>query len=368
MSSKESEMKMGKENKKLNVVSLFSGGGGLDIGLAAAGFETLFANDIVSQCCETLSANLPRKTVVVCEDVKKVSGGEILSRIGENVTVDVLAGGPPCQAFSVFGQRKGRSDPRGQMVYEYFRILAELKPKVFLFENVFGLLTVESGEVFKVVCEKLANPSPDLHYDIKVFRLNAVDYGVPQFRDRVIIIGSRTGTNVSEVPPVTFAEPQHGQLAYRTVADALRGLQDQNENYPKNHTGRVHSQAIINRYAGMAPGERDVHTRINKLDLNRPSFTIICGSNCGGGKGHIHPIIPREVTPRESARIQTFPDNWEFSGKGRYVISQVGNAVPPLLAFAVGNEIRNKIFGRRKISLKTALSQMKQTHLFPELF
>ncbi len=202
-----------KKPNKLNVVSLFSGGGGLDIGLAAAGFETLFANDIVPQCCTTLSANLPKKAVVVCEDVKKVSGKEILSRIGENVTVDVLAGGPPCQAFSIFGQRKGRADPRGQMVYEYFRILAELKPKVFVFENVFGLLTVESGDVFKIVCEKLADPTPDLHYDIKVFRLNAVDYGVPQFRDRVIIIGSRTGANVSSIPPITFAEPQRGQLA-----------------------------------------------------------------------------------------------------------------------------------------------------------
>ena len=359
---------MKKSSRDLNVVSLFSGGGGLDIGLAAAGFKTLFANDIVPQCCATLSKNLSKRAVVVCEDVKKVSGKEILSRIGKNIAIDVLAGGPPCQAFSIFGQRKGRADPRGQMVYEYFRILAELKPKVFVFENVFGLVTVESGEVFKVVCEKLADPTPSLHYDIKVFRLNAVDYGVPQFRDRVIIIGSRTGTNVSSIPPITFAEPRRGQLAYRTVADALRDLPDQNDNYPKNHTGRVHSQAIIDRYAGMAPGERDAHTRINKLDLARPSFTIICGSNCGGGKGHIHPIIPREVTPRESARIQTFPDDWAFSGNGRYVISQVGNAVPPLLAFAVGNEIRSKIFGASKIPLRTALVKMGQTHLFPELF
>ena len=356
--------------QKLKLVSLFSGGGGLDIGLDAAGFETLFANDIVPQCCETLKHNLPPKAVVRCQDIQTLSAEEIRKDIGlkDEETIDVLAGGPPCQAFSIFGQRKGTADPRGKMVYEYFRILANLKPSVFVFENVFGLLTVEGGNVFKLVCEKLSHPSDNLDYNIKVFRLNAVDYGVPQYRDRVIIIGSRTGRNVDEIPQVTFANPQGGQLAYRTVADALRGLPEPNTEFPGNHTGRVHSQQIIERYANTLPGARDVHTRINKLDLAQPSFTIICGSNCGGGKGHIHPIVPREVTPRESARIQTFPDNWTFSSKGRYVISQVGNAVPPVLAFAIGNAVRSQIFGLRSVPFRQGLVKMGQQHLFPELF
>ena len=355
---------------ELKLVSLFSGGGGLDIGLGAAGFKTLFANDVIPQCCATLEKNLNKEATVVCADIMKVSGADIRKALGlkKDEFVDLLAGGPPCQAFSIFGQRKGRADPRGQMVYEYFRILSELKPKAFVFENVFGLLTVEQGEVYKVVCEKLANPCEGLNYDIKAFRLNAVDYGVPQFRDRVIIVGSRTGNNVAEIPPVTFANPQKGQLRYRTVADALRGLPDPNGDYPSNHVGREHSEAIVSRYASMAPGERDSHTRINKLDLARPSFTIICGSNCGGGKGHIHPTVPREVTPRESARIQTFPDDWTFECKGRYAISQVGNAVPSLLAFAVGNEIREKVFGLKKIPFKSGLKKTGQAHLFPELF
>ena len=355
---------------KLNLVSLFSGGGGLDIGLGAAGFKTLFANDVIPQCCETLRSNLSKDATVVCNDIKNVSGVDIRKAIGltKGEAVDLLAGGPPCQAFSIFGQRRGRADPRGQMVYEYFRILSELRPRAFVFENVFGLLTVEGGDVYRLVCEKLANPSDGLNYDIRVFRLNAVDYGVPEYRDRIIIIVSRTGRNVDVIPPITHAQPNEGQLRYRNVEDAFRGLPEPNADFPKNHTGRVHSQTIIDRYAGMHPGERDAHTRINKLDLLRPSFTIICGSNCGGGKGHIHPIVPREVTPRESARIQTFPDAWVFNGKGRYAISQVGNAVPPLLAFAVGNEIRNKIFGKKRIPLRKALLKMRQTHLFPELF
>lgn len=360
---------MAKNHKKLKLVSLFSGGGGLDIGLDAAGFKTLFANDVIPQCCETLKKNIGKDATVVCDDIKNVTGNDIRTALGlkGGESVDLLAGGPPCQAFSIFGRRKGRADPRGKMVYEYFRILSELRPKAFVFENVFGLLTVENGEVYKLVCDRLAHPCKGVHYDIKAFRLNAVDYGVPQFRDRVIIVGSRTGKNVEEIPAVTFSHPKPGQLRYRTVADAFRGLPAPNATRPGNHIGREHSQAIIDRYAAMVPGERDAHTRINKLDLNRPSFTIICGSNCGGGKGHIHPIQPREVTPRESARIQTFPDSWSFAGKGRYTISQVGNAVPSLLAFAIGNEIRSSVFGLKKIPFVTGLARMGQTHLFPEL-
>ena len=358
------------KNDCLNLISLFSGGGGLDIGLDAAGFKTRFANDIVPQCCRTLEANLPGKPCVVCEDVSSLTAEDIRkkSNLSKDEEIDLLAGGPPCQAFSIIGRRKGRADPRGQMVYQYFRILSELKPKVFVFENVFGLLTVENGEVFKVVCEKLANPSEKIHYDIKVFRVNAADYGVPQFRDRVIIIGSRIGKNVEKLNPITFEHPEKGQLKYRTVTDAFRNLPEPNDKCPANHTGRVHGEQIIKRYSELSFGERDHHTRINKLDPNRPSFTIICGSNCGGGKGHVHPYQPREVTPRESARIQTFPDSWTFDGHGRYVISQVGNAVPALLAFAIGNAIRKQVFGLKEVPFKIALKRMEQTHLFPELF
>lgn len=254
------------------------------------------------------------------------------------------------------------------MVYEYFRLLDEIAPQSFVFENVFGLLTVEHGDVFKLVKEQLENPSERLHYDISVFRLDAADYGVPQFRDRIIIIGSRNGKVVSEIPKLTPEISELHCLKRRTVADAFRGLPPPEGLFPANHTGRVHSERIKRRYAELHPGERDHHTRINKLDLSKPSFTIICGSNNGGGKGHVHPTEPREVTPRESARIQTFPDWWKFSGKGRVVIQQVGNAVPPLLAFAIGNALRKQLFGMTPVPLKTGLSAMGQEHLFHELF
>jgi DNA (cytosine-5)-methyltransferase 1 len=353
-------------------VSLFSGAGGLDLGLSASGFEILFANDIDEHSCKTLAlgnASLHKNWAgkVVCSDIKNLSGEIIHQAVGRD-KITLLAGGPPCQAFSIFGRRKGRTDPRGQMVDEYFRILAELSPDVFLFENVFGLLTVDKGDVYRLVCDKLARPSDKLNYEIKVFRLNAVNYGVPQFRDRIIIIGSQTGKIVTHIPQLTYANPSEGQLGYRTVTDALRHLPCPNNESPKNHMGRVHGVDILHRYGTLKPGQRDTHTRINKLDLTKPSFTIVCGSDCGGGKGHVHPTQPREVTPRESARIQTFPDYWKFDGKGRYPIRQVGNAVPPMLAFAIGNAIREQILDLPPIPLKSGIRFLKQEHLFPELF
>jgi DNA (cytosine-5)-methyltransferase 1 len=133
-----------------------------------------------------------------------------------------------------------------------------------------------------------------------------------------------------------------------------------------NHTSRKHSDRIIKRYKGLVFGERDPKTRINKLDPSRPSYTIIVGSDHGGGKGHVHPYEPREVSPRESARIQTFPDWWAFSGTTRHPIRQVGNAVPPLMAALIGREIVSALFGGERKSLIEIIKILGQQHLFDE--
>jgi DNA (cytosine-5)-methyltransferase 1 len=149
--------------------------------------------------------------------------------------------------------------------------------------------------------------------------------------------------------PTHGGNPAIGQKAYRTVDEALRFLPtDWEQSNVPNHKGREHSQRIIERYKHLAFGERDPKTRINKLNPNRPSFTIIVGSDHGGGKGHVHPFAPREVTPRESARMQTFPDWWEFYGTGRHVIRQVGNAVPPLFAAILAEHVKAHLFSARK--------------------
>ena len=367
---------------ELSCVSFFSGGGGLDLGLEAAGFQTRFSNDIDSYSCASLQLgrmaaakrgmHLFNSTVVLSSDIKNLDGTLVLEasqlKRGE---VALMAGGPPCQAFSIFGKRKGQDDHRGQLVHEYFRLLSRIEPEAFVFENVFGLLTVGEGEVFKQVCKRLCEPRKGLRYELSILRLDAANYGVPQFRDRIFIVGSRSGKKIHKIDELTVSPSSRcstSQLPFRTVEDALRKLPPPNEEYPANHTGRNHSTRIVQRYASMTAGQRDHFTRINKLDMTRPSYTIIVGSDNGGGKGHIHPLEPREVTPRESARIQTFPDWWEFAGTGRHPIRQVGNAVPPLLGFAVGNAVREQVFGVARVSVKVAIKMLSQQHLFPEWF
>lgn len=364
-------------SKLRRVFSLFSGGGGLDLGLEAAGFASAVATDIDEHSTITLRQlnNQLRRGVrshaqceIVKADIKDLDARALLRRVGVKPgEMDLLAGGPPCQAFSVFGKRRGVEDPRGTLGFEYLRVLSEVEPEAFVFENVFGMMTIDGGKLLEIMMEQLARPKRGLRYEISLHRLDAVDFGVPQFRDRVFLIGSRSGGKVASITPwVRSSDDLFGASLplRRTVADGLRGLPAMGDSSIANHTGREHSDRIIKRYASLAPGERDPKTRINRLDLRRPSFTIIVGSDKGGGKGHVHPTEAREVTPRESARMQTFPDWWSFSGTSRHPIRQVGNAVPPLLAAAVGSAIQSQLFGARPLTLTQAASALGQDHLF----
>ncbi|WP_022964109.1 DNA cytosine methyltransferase [Halopseudomonas pelagia] len=368
------------ETKVRKLVSLFSGGGGLDLGLEASGFETVFATDIDYHSCQTLqnskefckSKGIPflKSASIRQADVTELTSQEVMEAAGVlKGELDLMAGGPPCQAFSVFGKRRGVNDPRGLLAYEYLRLISDIQPKAFIFENVFGLFTIDGGETFKQLCKKLEAPGKDVNYTLSVFRLNAADYGVPQFRDRIFIVGSRDGKKLSSIPKICTQSPSLVDeslgkfLPYRTVTDGLRGLPPLGEKLA-NHTSRKHSERIIERYKNLAFGERDSKTRINKLHPEKPSYTIIVGSDKGGGKGHVHPTEPREVSPRESARMQTFPDWWSFSGTSRHPIRQVGNAVPPLLGALVGRELMQNLFDGERRSLKQIISLLGQEHLF----
>jgi len=334
----------------LNALSLFAGGGGLDLGFSAAGFNIIYSTDIDHHSCQTLKLNQNRKEfysehLVEELDVQSLDTNVVLRKIDKvKDNIDFVIGGPPCQAFSVFGKRKGLDDPRGNLVYEYARIIDEIKPAGFLFENVSGLKTIHGGELYKNLIETL---SFNGEYVVSACEYDAANFGIPQFRSRIIIIGSRAGTLV---PPMvsTHTTPQslfNAHKPYQTVKQVLTNMpQPGNGSGLYNHIGREHSQRIIDRYRALEFGERDSSTRINKLHPMRPSYTIIVGSDKGGGKGHVHPYQPREVTPRESARLQTFPDWWEFSGQGRHVIRQVGNAVPPLFGAQLANHVKKEIF------------------------
>lgn len=338
-----------KAAKPLRALSLFSGGGGLDLGFSAAGFAVGCSTDIDPYSCKTLLINKGKKPFYayahsIPADIRKISAANLLKEAGLKGQIDIVIGGPPCQAFSVFGQRKGMSDPRGNLVWEYQRIIREVQPKAFLFENVAGLKSIHGGELYGQIIEELTGCG----YTVSAHSYQVADFGIPQFRDRVFFIGARNGAIVPQM------EPTHGNSSsfvarYRTASEALRFLPEPGpDSGTPNHIGRKHSKRIITRYRGLEFGERDPKTRINRLDPTRPSFTIIVGSDKGGGKGHVHPFAPREVTPRESARMQTFPDWWEFYGTGRHVIRQVGNAVPPLFAALLAEHVKKHVFGAKK--------------------
>lgn len=354
--------------KKINTVGLFSGGGGLDLGVSAAGFNTVFSSDIDSYSCKTLEQNQGKKSyikkhAVLCEDIRNLNYKTIKNEV-RNCDIDFIIGGPPCQAFSIFGKRKGLDDPRGDLVFEYARIIKELEPEAFLFENVAGLKTIHDGSLYTELFEIL---SLNGKYAISAHEYELADFGIPQFRRRVFFIGARAGKSVPQME-TTHTPPNSIYNAHRpfnTVASVLADLPKpiiewKGNAYLNGHVGRKHSERIIQRYSSLSFGERDSKTRINKLNPNKPSFTIVVGSDAGGGKGHVHPFEPREVTPRESARIQTFPDWWEFFGTGRHIIRQVGNAVPPLFASILAGHVAKELFGvQQKLNIDDLVEKLE---------
>lgn len=317
----------------LRYASVFCGGGGLDLGFALAGLSPVFSSDVVPQYCDTLTQNLGGKRhVVQPHDISSLSGSHV-----EAVTrskINVVIGGPPCQSFSILGSRGSTEDPRGKLVFEYARFIRELSPEVFLFENVPGIMTLNQGRDWQQLVECF---EAETGFHLLVNKLNAADFGVPQIRQRVLLIGFK---DKAAAQKFAWPEPTHGpgQAAglqpYRTAREALTRVAG-----VPNHVLRKHSQRVIDRYSMVEPGGRDRKDHTDRIHPDRPSGTVLVGSGAGGGRPFIHPTEHRHITVREAARLQSFPDWWVFSGGPTAAYRQVGNAVPPLLAKAVAAEI-----------------------------
>lgn len=319
----------------LGYVSVFCGGGGLDLGFTAAGFKPLFSSDVVPAFCETIHKNLG-KHIAEPHDITTLSGTSVVERVGR--TVDVVIGGPPCQSFSILGSRKSTDDPRGQLVYQYARFIKEIEPKAFLFENVPGILTVNKGADWRELLDFFES---ETGYHIQWTKLNAVWFGVPQYRQRVIAVGfrdeedfkrfkwpHRTHSDSWEQPELGMLTPRHSGLAFEDVVHSL-----------PNHILREHCDRVVNRYSQIPQGGRDRKDHTDRVHPERPSGTVLVGSGAGGGRPFIHPYEHRHITVREAARLQSFPDWWTFSGGPTAAYRQVGNAVPPLMAKAVASQI-----------------------------
>lgn len=349
------------------VVSLFSGGGGLDLGLELAGFETRVAVEWDPHACRTLRENagsrrrLPTGAhyLEACEviesDVRNVSSDELLTRAriapGEAA---LLAGGPPCVSFSVAGRREGLQSDTGRLFQEYVRVLREVQPVGFVFENVKGLVNAvdESGErggAFRTILAALRGAGYALTWRL----VNAADYGVPQFRERVIILGLR-----GETPPA-FPEPTHydparpqplsAKAPWRDVWWAIGDLPPAAKpgHVPEvpNHVARRHGEAVIGSFADTLPGKRNAAYKRDRLRWNRPAKVIRAQGKPkpdGSGQRHsshqsIHPDEHRQLTVRECARIQGFPDWYAFPSTFANGYRIVGDAVPVELARALGS-------------------------------
>lgn len=216
-----------KKKKQLAAISVFSGAGGMDIGFRAAGFKVLACVEVDSACCQTLEANMPSYTKILERDIRSVSGEELLKVCGlERGEVDCLFGGPPCQSFSLAGKRQGLEDERGQLVGEFIRLVHEIQPKSFVMENVKGMATWGGGAVLDYIEDRLANPDParpNAVYAVTHNILNAADYGVPQIRNRIFIVGNRLEKQFVWPKP-THAAVQNGKKRHESVGDALSEL------------------------------------------------------------------------------------------------------------------------------------------------
>lgn len=309
-----------KRKNGFNFISLFSGGGGLDLGFTLAGYEGLFSTDIINHFCDTIRYNFPSHLVEE-HDMYTLSGEYVKNKI--NKEVDIIIGGPPCQSFSILGNRKSTEDPRGRLVYEYARFIKEVSPKGFLFENVPGILTVNKGKDWKQLYNFFEE---ETGYHLTWRRLNAVHFGVPQFRERVILLGFKDKI-FTNWPTDEYDLDNSALKRVHTAGEAIEDV----INIP-NHIIRLHSERVATRYSKIPQGGRCRIDHTDRLDPGKPSGTVLVGSSGGGGRPFIHPFEHRHLSVREVARLQSFPDWYVFQGPGTAQYRQVGNAVPPLLA------------------------------------
>lgn len=324
-------------NKQINALELFSGAGGISLGLEKNNINIVANIEFNKYCCETLRKNRPQWTVIE-DDIKNVDFKTFKD-------IDIVTGGFPCQAFSYAGKRLGFEDTRGTLFYEYARCLKEVKPKMFFAENVKGLLTHDNGKTFQTIL----NVFEEIGYNISYKILNAVYYNVPQKRERLIIIGIRKDINKEYIWPQPTKQPLSIKQALTNVPQSSgqtysKRKKEIMELVPQGGNWRDLPIEIQKEYMGKAYYSGGGKTGIAKrLSLDAPSPTILC-SPAQKQTERCHPIETRPLNIRECARIQTFPDEYEFCGSISEQYKQIGNAVPVNLAATIIKSMINILY------------------------
>ena len=327
-------------------IELFAGAGGLALGVEKAGFNTLGLIEFDKDAADTLKKNRPNWNVIN-DDIANISCLDLEKYFSiKKGELDLLSGGAPCQAFSYAGKRLGLEDARGTLFYHYALFLEKLQPKMFLFENVRGLLTHDHGKTYSTMLDIFTRAG----YTIDKQVLNAWNYGVPQKRDRLITIGIRNdlvGKTEYRFPKAHSYKP--------VLRDVLLDCPDGPgvpygekkrkifELVPAGGYWRDIDPAIAKEYMKSCWDMEGGRTGIlRRMSLDEPSLTVLTSPSQKQTE-RCHPLEARPFTVRENARCQTFPDDWEFCGNVSAQYKQVGNAVPVNLAYDIAKEIANSL-------------------------
>lgn len=361
-------------NSRPIAIDLFAGCGGLSLGFEEAGFDVVAAVEIDPIHASVHEYNFP-KTATICADIKNISGDDIRRRAGLGKRdVDVVFGGAPCQGFSMIGKR-ALDDPRNQLIGHFLRIVNDIRPKYCVLENVKGLTIGKHAQFLSELIDELKKSGYNVLLPYKV--LNAVDFGVPQRRERLFLIAARKGQVLPSYPvprneKVTVREAigdlpdvdkfdhlweddsvdVHWQTRSR-YAQKLRGLYPDADDFayerkfnPNRLTASLrtkHGETSQHRFLATPQGETESHSRFFKLAWDGQSNTLRAGTDSARGgftsPRPIHPVFPRVITVREAARIHSYPDWFRFNKTKWHGFREIGNSVPPLLARAVGAEI-----------------------------
>ena len=333
----------------LKVIELFAGAGGLALGLEKAGFETIGLVEFDKSAAETLKYNRPNWNVIH-DDIANISSQDLEAYFNiKKGELDLLSGGAPCQSFSYAGKRLGLEDTRGTLFYHYALFLEKLQPKMFLFENVKGLTSHDKGQTYKTILSVFEEEG----YEVQSRVLNAWDYGVAQKRERMIMVGIRKDliNNISfEYPKAHDYKPVLRDILpdCPPSVGAQYGEDKRKifELVPPGGYWRDIPEEIAKPYMkstwNMGGGRTGI---LRRISLDEPSLTVLTSPSQKQTE-RCHPLEARPFTVRENARIQSFPDDWEFQGGVGAQYRQVGNAVPVLLAYEIGKKIKESLVKR----------------------
>ena len=353
----------------MRAISLFSGAMGLDIGLMEAGIKIEIGQDFDAYCVQTMTANGHRGLL---GDIRDITPEMLLKesnmKVGEPF---LICGGPPCQPFSTAGKRMGINDPRGSLFLDFVRMIDAIRPRFFVMENVKGLMSAflkdESGKNTNTkVLDIILDEFKKLNYKTVYGVLDAVNYGVPQFRERFILIGSRDNEGIFLPVPTHFHVHQNSNYRWRTLADTIKDLEDTDGECAVFSDSRLHYLKMVPEGGNWKDLPEDVLQEAmggayksgggkvgfyRRLSYNQPSPTVVT-SPVQKATMMCHPTKDRPLSVAEYARIQQFPDDWKFIGTIVSKYKQIGNAVPVGLAKAIGEMLVSVANNEHEIVVK----------------